>query len=304
MTNLTERMMKRRQLFAYPMLLLVGMAIACSPATPPFPSGATATVEELPTIRLAVTDVSGLEELEQSYDEFRLAIAAALDTEVEFVPVENYTAATVALKRGEIDLALAGPSEYVIINSRTNAIPVIAVTRPDYHSLLVVPADSEISSILDLQGQTIAMSDIGSTSGHLGPTFLLMEAGLDPKVDLTVEMLGDDGSAEALKAGEVDAWGGAARDYQDMLQDDAGSFTVLTQGDPLPSDIILASSSLAPSLVDTIRSRLLEDEDELVSALALHETKYIGSTLKPALDEDYDSIRAVYEALGQGEFVQ
>ena len=255
-------------------------------------------------MRLAITDVSGLEDLEQNYNEFRVAVADALDTEVEFVPVENYTAATVALKQGDIDLALAGPSEYVVINSRTNAIPVIAVTRPNYHSVLAIPADSDISNVLDLKGQIIAMSDIGSTSGHLGPTFLLMNAGIDPKTDLTVEMLGDDGSAEALKAGEVQAWGGSATDYEDLLQDDGGTFQVLVEGAPLPSDIILASSSVDPALVDTIRDRLLQQEEALVSALATHETKYSGSTLKPALDEDYDSIRAVYEALGQGEFVQ
>ncbi|NER00920.1 MAG: PhnD/SsuA/transferrin family substrate-binding protein [Cyanothece sp. SIO2G6] len=295
--------MKKRQLLGYSVWLLVSMAIACARPISTPPSGPTA-VEELPTIRLAITDVSGLAELEQSYDEFRVAIADALNTEVEFVPVENYTAATVALKRGEIDLALAGPSEYVVINSRTNAVPVIAVTRPNYRSLLVIPADSEISNVLDLKGQTLAMSDIGSTSGHLGPTFILMEAGLDPKTDLTVEMLGDDGSAAALKAGEVDAWGGSARDYADMLQDDAGSFTVLVEGDALPSDIILASSSVDPSLVNIIRDHLLEHENDLVAALATHETKYIGSTLKPALDEDYDSIRAVYEVLGQGEFIR
>ncbi|MEM9218800.1 MAG: PhnD/SsuA/transferrin family substrate-binding protein [Cyanobacteria bacterium P01_F01_bin.150] len=298
--------MRKRQLFGYATVLLAGMAIACSgPTTTTSTSNATNAVDEWPTIRLAITDVSGLEELEQNYDEFRVAIADALDTEVEFVPVENYTAATVALKQGEIDLALAGPSEYVVINSRTNAVPIIAVTRPNYHSVLAIPADSAISDVLDLKGQTIAMSDIGSTSGHLGPAFLLIDAGLDPTTDVRVEMLGDDGSAEeALKAGDVDAWGGGVRDYEERLKDDADSFTVLVEGEPLPSDIILASSSVAPSLVDTIRDRLLQQEDNLVSALATHESKYIGSTLKPALDKDYDSIRAVYEALGQGEFVQ
>lgn len=290
--------MKRRQLLCYATLLAVSTAIACSrPAAPP--------AAEIPPLRLAITDVSGDAELEKNYGEFRAAIAEALATEVEFYPVDNYTAATVALKSGEVDLAVAGPSEYVVISSRTNAVPIIAITRPNYHSVIVVPADSEFSGgLAALQGKKIAMSDIGSTSGHLGPTALLMSAGLDPKTDVEVQMLGDDGSADALKAGAVDAWGGSATDYADMLADEAGTFVVLQAGPPLPSDVLLASSSVDAATIDLIRERLLAYEAELVTAIAQEETKYVGSTLQPAADADYDSIRAVYQAIGQGEFVQ
>lgn len=289
--------MKRRNFLWFSALLASSTVLACSrPTAPP--------AVEIPALRLAITDISGMEELETDFEEFRAALAAALGTEITFFAVENYTAATVALKRGDIDLALAGPSEYVVIKSRTNAVPIVAVTRPNYHSMIVVPAGSPLSSIADLKGKTIAMSDVGSTSGHLGPTSLLLNAGLDPKTDLTVQMLGDDGSVEAIKTGRVDAWGGSAVDYADMLKDEAGSFVTLVEGPPLPSDVIIASSSLDPATVEVIRERLLAHEDTIVAAIATHVSKYVGSTMQPALDADYDPIRAVYQAIGQGEFVQ
>lgn len=289
--------MKRRKILWYSALFLASSMVACGrPAEPP--------VAELPTIQLAITDVNGLDGLEADYEEFRLALAAALDAEVEFFPVENYTSATVALKQGDVDLALAGPSEYVVINSRTNAVPVVAVTRPNYRSVIAVPANSDVASVADLKGTAIALSDIGSTSGHLGPTYILIEAGLDPKTDVTAQMLGDDGSAAALKAGEVQAWGGSATDYADLIDDGSGAFKVLVEGELLPSDVLIASSSLDPATVELIKERLLAHEDEITTAIATHESKYVGSTLKPALDEDYDSIRTVYQAIGQGEFVQ
>jgi phosphonate transport system substrate-binding protein len=255
----------------------------------------------IPPLKLAITDVAGLEELEANYEEFRAEVAKALGAEVTFFPVENYTAATVSLKQGEIDLALTGPSEYVVINSRTNATPVIAITRPDYHSVIAVAADSGITSLVDLRGKTIAMSDIGSTSGHLGPTKLLIDAGLDPKTDLAIQMLGDEGSAEALKNGDVDAWGGSGTDYEDMLQDDATSYPILVEGPPLPSDVLVVSSSLDPAVVELVRDRLVAAEAALVAAIAIHERKYDGSSLVPANDEDYDLIREVYDAIGQGD---
>lgn len=289
--------MKRRTVLTYLALCLASAAVACSRQVQP-------PVAELPTIQLAITDVSGLDGLEANYEEFRLALADALGTEVEFYPVENSAEATVALKQGEIDLVLAGPSEYVVISARTNAVPVIAVTRPNYRSVIAVPANSDITGVADLKGRAIALSDIGSTSGHVGPTYILIEGGLDPKTDVTTKMLGDDGSAAALKAGEVDAWGGAATDYMDLLDDDTGAFKVLIEGDLLPSDLLIASSSVDLATIKLIQERLLAHEQAVTTAIATHESKYVGSTLKSATDADYDPIRAVYQAIGQGEFVQ
>lgn len=292
--------MRRRAFLGYSLLFIAGCSAAQTPRDDGRNSPSTAT---LPPLRLAITDVAGLEELEANYEELRIALATALDTEVTFSPVENYTAATVSLKQGEIDLALTGPSEYVVINSRTNAIPVIAITRPNYRSVIATSASSGITMLADLKDRAIAMSDIGSTSGHLGPTKLLIEAGLDPQTDLDIQMLGDDGSAEALKNGDVDAWGGSVTDYEDMLKDAANSYPILAEGPPLPSDVFVASSNLDPAIVAVILERMVAAEAELVEAIATHERKYVGSSLVPANDQDYDMIRDVYDAIGQGDFL-
>lgn len=290
--------MKRRNFLWYSTLFLTGCTASrtlseAPPSTPQLPS----------TVRFAITDVKGLEELEAEYDDLRIALAESLQTDVEFFPVENYTAATVALKQGDVDLALAGPSEYVVITSRTNAAPIVAITRVNYHSVIAVPQGSDIETVADLKGKAIAMSDIGSTSGHLGPTKILIDAGLDPQTDITIEMLGDDGSVEAMKQGTVDAWGGSGTDYNDFLKDEAESFPILIEGSPLPSDVFIVSSSLDPALIDVIRERLIANQSVVVESLAKHHSKYEGSQIVLAKDEDYDSVRDVYRAIGQGDFV-
>lgn len=298
-------MIKRRQFIGLTALFLA----SCTGATVSEPaansSRATAESVELPeVIRLAVTDEFGLEPLEANFSEFREALAEALGTEVEFVPVDDQISGALLLKEGKIDLALAGPSEYVVINARTNAVPVIAITRPNYRSVLATKVDSEVKTIADLKGKKVALSDVGSTSGHLGPIKILIDAGLDPQADLEVQMLGDEGSIEAITTDAVEAWGGSLTDYESLIENNPDTFTVLEEGPLLPSDLFMASSQVSPEIIEAIKAKMLENEDSLTAAIATHERKYEGSTLKPAADSDYDSIRDAYKAIGQGDFLE
>lgn len=264
------------------------------PIIPPLPA----------VIRFSVTDETGIEPLEAKFSELRQALATALETDVEFVAVENQNAAAVLIKSGEIDLALAGPSEYVVIRARSNAVPVVGITRPNYRSVLATKAGTPIATLSDLKGKTIALSDVGSTSGHLGPVAMLIAAGLDPQTDVKLEMLGDDGSITALQQGTVEAWGGSATDHEALSGGDTAAFPILEEGPLLPNDIFIASSSLRPAWVAVIQERMLAHEDALTEAIALHHSKYVGSTLTTVEDADYNPIRDAYRAMGQGEFIQ
>jgi phosphonate transport system substrate-binding protein len=280
-------------------LFLVGCAGATvSPAPSP---GAIALPDPL---RFTVTDAIGLEALEASYSELRDVLAETLGTSVEFVPVNDQVSGAVLIKGGEVDVALVGPSEYVVIRSRTNAEPVLAITRPNYRSVLATQAAQPLASVADFKGKTIALSDVGSTSGHLGPVKMLIDAGLDPQSMVTVEMLGDAGSIAALQKGEVAAWGGSLTDYEAMSADNPEAFVILAEGPPLPSDVFVASSSVPASVVAEIQARLLANAAQVTTAIATHERKYQGSTLQAAQDADYDPIREVYRAIGQGNFIE
>jgi phosphonate transport system substrate-binding protein len=296
-------MIRRRQFIGFSAFFLAsctGAQVSNSVSSDPAHSDSVVLPE---VIRFSVTDIIGLEELEANYSELRAALAEALATEVEFVPVDDQIAGAVLLKDGQIDLALVGPSEYVVIQARTNAVPVIGITRPNYRSVLATKAESEIEAIADLKSKTLALSDVGSTSGHLGPIAMLMAAGLDPQQDLTVEMLGDDGSMAALRSGQVEAWGGSLTDYEDMSQDAPEQFVILQSGPLLPSDVFIAGSHIAADVVTAIQAKMLANEAALTTAIATHERKYEGSTLKVTQDQDYDPIRAAYSAIGQGSFL-
>ncbi|MGD1806262.1 phosphate/phosphite/phosphonate ABC transporter substrate-binding protein [Dapis sp. BLCC M126] len=294
--------MRRRNFLGYILLLIT----SCS-AMKNDNMTSSKIVNKPEILRFAVTDVVGEEKL-SDYEPFRVLLEEVLATKIEFVPVESYIAATVALQLNQVDLVLAGPSEYVVINARTNAIPLVGVTRPNYHSVIVVNSDSPIKSVAQLKGKTIAMSYIGSTGGHLGVTKLLMNAGLDPKSDLKILMLGDDGSLESFKQGKVDAWGGSTSDYDFLLKTEKASendFPIIAKSTLLPSDIIIVSNKLDSQVVEEYKNMIINNQKQLVTALAEGKStkKYKTSELIVANDTDYDLIRDVYKAIGEGDLI-
>ena len=73
---------------------------------------------------------------------------------------------------------------------------------PVYWSQILVPRDSDIQSIEDLDGLTWAVPDLGSTSGYLVPLVQLNDAGVTPAE--TVEAGGHPNAALAVYRGEAD----------------------------------------------------------------------------------------------------
>ncbi|WP_071191850.1 phosphate/phosphite/phosphonate ABC transporter substrate-binding protein [Trichormus sp. NMC-1] len=293
--------MKRRQLLWYSLLFVVGCASEVNTAD-------QLAITAPKKLRLAVTDVTGIEDLQRDFGAFRIALGEVLGIPIEFFPVDNPTAAAPAMLSGQVDMVLAGPSEYLVLNARAKAIPVIAIRRINYHSIIVVRANSKIKSLAQLKGKTIAMRKIGSTSGHIFPTKLLIDAGLDPNTDLKIVMLNDQGVV-ALKKQEVDAWATASDRYQNILAEEGLSeqdFSIIVKGPLLPKDIFVLSNQMAANFVEKVRSRMMKNQDKLIQSLLVAQAnqKYKGAQLVTANDADYDIVREVYGKLGQENFLQ
>jgi phosphonate transport system substrate-binding protein len=293
--------MKRRNFIWYFLLFIVG----CRGKV----NNTNAPGKKLPEkLRLAVTDVKGLEGLERDYEQFRQALEEVLATPIEFFPVEEPFQAIAALKSAEVDLLWAGPSEYVVARARTNAVPLVTIVRPDYYAVIAVRGDSGIRSVADLKGKSIDMLRVGSNVSHIGSVKLLINAGLDPKSDVTIVMSGVN-SLEGLKNGEVDAWARAPHQYRAALEQEGASeskYPLIAKGSQFPGDVLVAGSHLEPEGIGQIRDRILQREDKLiqsiVSVAAL--AKFKNVNLTAANDSDYEMIREAYKAMGQGDFLR
>lgn len=256
------------------------------------------------TLRLAATDLQGLEELQREFGAFEEAFEEASGMKLEFFAVNDRVAAAAALESDAVDVVFTGPAEYVVLNERTDAEPVVAIRRPDYHSCIYTTTDSGITEVSDLEGKTVGMSDVGSTSGHLGPSQLIVDGGLDPLEDVEVLTLGDT-PHEALKRGDIDAVGIGCHDYEEFMKaDDPENYTVIVEGPPLPPDVLMVRAGLDSDVVDGVRTTFEENFDDLLVAMleGKDNAKYENAELAVVDDGDYDTVRSMYEAIGVTDF--
>jgi phosphonate transport system substrate-binding protein len=258
------------------------------------------------TLRMAVTDLQGLEELQREFGAFVTTFEERSGMDLEFFAVNDRAAAAAALQADRVDIVFTGPAEYIVMRARADAVPVVAIRRPDYHSCIYTSVDSGIDELADLEGGKIAMSDVGSTSGHLGPSQMLLDAGIDPLKDVTVLTVGDT-VHEALKRGDVDAVGVGCHDYEEyMATDDPADYRMLAEGDPLPPDILIARGGLDQETVDVVRSTFVDHFDELLVSLleGKDNAKYDNASVVEIEDSDYDIVRSMYQAVGVDDFTE
>lgn len=286
-------------------LLLVILALAAGCGGSGGGSAEGESTEEAETLRFAVTDLTGLEELQRDFDPFRETFEETLGTEIEFFPVSDRTAAAAALQSDQVDVVLTGPAEYVVMRARAEVEPLVGILRPGYRSVIGVPADSDIQEVTDLEGRTIALSDVGSTSGHLGPAQIMYEAGLQPTEDVEMLTLGDSWG-QAFLNGETDAYGGSAVDWENTMEASGGrqdDYRILAETEDFPPDVFIASTDVPEEQRREIATAMVENEEALVEAILRgasdENEKYEGSSMVEVEDSDYDPIRDAYAAVGQ-----
>ncbi|MCE8020924.1 phosphate/phosphite/phosphonate ABC transporter substrate-binding protein [Halomonas sp. MCCC 1A11036] len=277
-------------------LLSLAAAIAMAGATQ------VQAAESCPTtLRFADTGIEGTEELQRAYQEFVDEVESRLGVEVEFFPVGSRTTAINALRFEQVDIVLAGPSEYVLMAERVEGIkPVTAIVRSEYYSVFIAPTDSGIETLEDLRGKHVAMKDHGSTTGHIMPSHMLHQAGLDIDRDLQITLL-DGARMQALASGEVDAVGTGVRDFAPFAeQHGEENYRIIARGQDMPGDPMVAGPHISADCVAEIQEAFMNDPDGLLQAILApgERDKYIGAEMVRVDDAEYDVVRDSYALLG------
>lgn len=286
-------------------LLIVMLALAAGCGGAGGGSAEGESTKEAETLRFAVTDLTGLEELQRDFDPFRKTLEETLGAEIEFFPVSDRTAAAAALQSDQVDVVLTGPAEYVVMRARADVEPLAGILRPGYRSVIGVPTESDIQEVEDLEGVSIALSDVGSTSGHLGPAQIMYEAGLQPTEDVEMLTLGDSWG-QAFLNGETEAYGGSAVDWENTMEASEGrqdDYRILAETEEFPPDVFITSTAVPEEQRREIATAMVENEEALVEAILQgasdENEKYEGASMVEVEDSDYDPIRDAYAAVGQ-----
>ncbi len=258
------------------------------------------------TIRFAVTDVEGMEQLQREYGAFVQELEKVTGHKIEFSPVSNRTAAVEAMRAKQVDFVLTGPAEYVIFRKLTDAKPVVGWQRPDYFAQIVVMADGPIKSMADLKGKKVAFGEVGSTSQHLGPAQVLADAGLIYNSGYTAEIIKRNVAIEAMIRGDVQAVGmnlTHLRSVREKFPD--AKFAVVGRGPDLPNDILIVASYVPEDVVESVKKAFTDKGTELMTGVLQGEDtkKYEGGHFLASVeDKDYESVRMMYATIGVPQF--
>jgi phosphonate transport system substrate-binding protein len=254
------------------------------------------------TLRFGVTDIEGMEALQQEFGAFELALEAATGHDIELFAVSSRTSAVEAINQGQVDLILTGPAEYVVMKELTNPVIVAGWQRPNYYAQIVTLSDGPVKSVDDLRGQKVTFGSVGSTSQHLGPAQVLADFGLTYATDYAPEIISRNVAVEALIRGDVQAIGmneGHLQSVREAFPEVA--FSVIARGRDLPNDILVARGDLDPALIDSVRGAFADHGEELMAAVLQGDDnqKYNGGFFFTEIeDSDYDYVRAMYATIG------
>lgn len=194
-------------------------------------------------LRVGLIPNENPEEVEAQYQPLEDYLKKDLGREVEISVPTTYNAVVEAMVSGELDLAYFGGLTYVQARQRAEVHPLFTEVNPrtgttKYHSVIIVPADSEVQKVEELEGRDFAFGSVSSTSGSLYPSIMLNQAGIDYRTDLgeVVYTGGHDTTAQAVANGRVAAGGLEDRILYDLLEEDIipkGKIRVIEKSDPI-----------------------------------------------------------------------
>lgn len=194
-------------------------------------------------LRVGLIPNENPEEVEAQYQPLEDYLKKELGREVELSVPTTYNAVVEAMVSGELDLAYFGGLTYVQARQRADVHPLFTEVNPrtgttKYRSVIIVPADSDVRNVEDLEGGDFAFGSVSSTSGSLYPAIMLNQAGLDYRTDLgeVVYTGGHDTTAQAVANGRVAAGGLEDRILYDLQEEgiiEKDSVRVIEESDPI-----------------------------------------------------------------------
>jgi phosphonate transport system substrate-binding protein len=203
------------------------------------------------------------------------ALSDKLDCPVAVQVTDDYSAEVLAMQNGKLELGIFGPLGYVFASQRAGAEAVASFGDADgklssYTAGIWVPKDSDITSIEQLKGRSLALGSIGSTSGDALPRQALADAGI-AEADVKIDYAG--GHPEALLAltnGAVDA--AEINSQQLASATDSGTFKPddfrqIWESDAIPNDPVTVRGDLDPEFKTAVKDALLNLDPAAVTEI-------------------------------------
>lgn len=140
--------------------------------------------EQVPQLRVGLLGGENESDRLGRFGAYRDLLEATFGVPTRLFPATDYAGVLQAFSAGQIEVASLGASGYAgaWLDTNGGVEPLVVPEENDgsisYVSVLVVRADSGITSLEQMRGKSLAWADPNSTSGYLIPRFALRRAGI------------------------------------------------------------------------------------------------------------------------------
>ena len=229
-------------------------------------------------------------------------LAKPLGRPIELVTVNTYLGVLEEFEAGRIDAAFVGSMVAVLAHDRLQAHVVCKPRLPGgvstYRGVIFVRSDSDIQSVTDLAGRSIALVRT-TTAGNLYPIALFIELGMlgGPNSPELLWAGTHDEAVMAVACGDVDA--GAVKDLRLealIVANPALQLRRLATGPAAPNNALIVGRNISPTVNRELSAALL----------SMHETEAGRATLalfgaerfEPCTIDEYAAIYEMVQRLG------
>jgi phosphonate transport system substrate-binding protein len=146
--------------------------------------GRRAWAAQVPQIRVGLLGGENEADRIGRFDPYRALIERIFQVPTRLFPASDYAGVMQGLSAGQLEVAGMGPSAYAgaWIDMNGGIEPITITQQGDgsiaYVAVMVVRADSGITSVEQMRGKSLAWADPNSASGYLIPRFQLRRQGI------------------------------------------------------------------------------------------------------------------------------
>ena len=223
----------------------------------------------------------------------------------------SYSAVIEAQRAKKVDLAFYGPFSYILGNVEANAQALLQGETKDgklatYNSLIITQVDSTLTGLADIKGKNFSFVDPASTSGHLVPSYTLLEkAGLHETDYKPLYAGSHPASYQAVVNKKVDAGAIASDTFAKGVAEgsiDDKKVKILDTSLPIPGSPIAVRGDISQADQDLLVQAFLaindQPADSKLRKVALGGLGSGAIKLRKADDHAYDELRKIPAAIG------
>lgn len=253
--------------------------------------------DDLPVFRIGLLGGENESDRLRNNECWRETLEEALGIPVEMYPAPDYAGVIQGLVAGQLEYGALGASAYaaIYLQDPEAVEPIFVSAEADgslgYIAAMYTRADTDIQSLEDMQGHSLAWADPNSTSGYLVPRAQLQAAGIDP--DTYFSRTGFGGGHEqaviAVLEGQYDAgvtWtsgqgepseGYSRGNLRRMVDNgllDMNDIRVIWESELIPNGPVVIAKSLPQEVKDIVTDLLanqLENDPECYRSISFGE---------------------------------